>query len=182
MHPVSRRTGCFFRRGVAVTLLHAIFRQLAKYLTTARVKTMTIQELLNTTKALADRNRVRLALALSQYDELCACQLNELLGVSGATTSRHLAVLANAGIVEGRKGGRWVYYRLQRNATRESTAVGRLMAWVRNELEEDPATVLDRENLEKIVAANPRALCRKQRGDPDLCTERDDGRLQWRAS
>ena len=135
---------------------------------------MMFKELLTVTKALADRNRVRLVLALDRYDELCACQLNELLGVTGATTSRHLAVLVHAGIVEGRKDGRWVYYRLQKNARRESTATGQFMAWVRNQLSADPAILQDREFLEKIVTADPHLLCRKQRGDPNCCTDLKD--------
>ena len=65
-------------------------------------------------KALSDRNRLRVVVALMHMDELCACQIVELLHVSGATASRHMSLLIHAGIVESRKDGRWVYYGLSK--------------------------------------------------------------------
>ena len=61
-------------------------------------------------KALSDQNRLRVVMALMTYDELCACQITEFLQISGATVSRHLGLLANAGIVSSRKEGRWVIF------------------------------------------------------------------------
>ncbi len=63
-------------------------------------------------KALADRNRLRIAAALMCTEELCACQISGLLGVSGATASRHMELLIRAGLIDSRKAGRWVYYKL----------------------------------------------------------------------
>lgn len=65
-------------------------------------------------KALSDQNRLRVVAALLSSNELCACQIKELLKVTGATVSRHLALLIQTGIVDSRKDGRWVYYRLQK--------------------------------------------------------------------
>ncbi len=42
-----------------------------------------------------------------------------VLGAAPATVSRHMSVLQNAGLVESRKNGRWVYYRLTETAKRE---------------------------------------------------------------
>ncbi|MDZ7667848.1 MAG: metalloregulator ArsR/SmtB family transcription factor [Desulfotignum sp.] len=64
-------------------------------------------------KALADRNRLRIFLALTRYDELCACQITELLQVTGATASRHLGILVTAGLLKSRKASRWVYFSLE---------------------------------------------------------------------
>ena len=61
-------------------------------------------------KALADENRVRLLLAL-QKQELCVCQLIELIGLAPSTVSKHMSILRQARLVEARKEGRWVYYR-----------------------------------------------------------------------
>ena len=44
----------------------------------------------NLLKALSDTNRLRTVLALHRYEELCACQITELLQVTGETVSRHL--------------------------------------------------------------------------------------------
>jgi len=43
-------------------------------------------------KALSDQNRLRVVAALLSEPELCACQIKELLNVTGATVSRHLAL------------------------------------------------------------------------------------------
>ena len=54
-------------------------------------------------KALSDRNRLRIVSALMKCDELCACQLTELIQVTGATASRHMGVLISSGLVDSRK-------------------------------------------------------------------------------
>jgi ArsR family transcriptional regulator len=71
-------------------------------------------ELLETLyKALADRTRLRI-LGLLLDGEVCVCHIHESLGVPQPKTSRHLAYLRRAGLVEARKDGLWVHYRLAR--------------------------------------------------------------------
>ena len=70
-----------------------------------------MKEFLAVTKALSDENRVRAVMAL-HGGELCVCQLIELLGLAPSTVSKHMAVLHQADLVETRKDGRWIYYRL----------------------------------------------------------------------
>ena len=70
-----------------------------------------MREFLSITKALSDENRVRALMALSD-GELCVCQVIELLGLAPSTVSKHMAVLHQAQLVETRKDGRWIYYRL----------------------------------------------------------------------
>ncbi len=111
-------------------------------------------------KALSDRNRLRIVAALSRHDELCACQVTELLGVTGATASRHLSVLQHAGLVANRKEGRWVYYRLTHSGN--PAPVGRWLAQMFAESEQIQA---DARELERIIAITREALCRTQRGD-----------------
>src|SRR5262250_1886651 len=62
-------------------------------------------------KALGDETRLRIV-ALLSHGELCVCHLEDALGISQPNASRHLAVLRNAGVVEPRRNGNWVYYRL----------------------------------------------------------------------
>ena len=62
-------------------------------------------------KALSDMNRLRIVAALRRYDELCACQITELLQVTGATVSRHLGQMKAVGLVEDEKRGRMIFYR-----------------------------------------------------------------------
>jgi DNA-binding transcriptional ArsR family regulator len=63
------------------------------------------------TKALSDLSRVRMLCAL-RGGELCVCQLIELLGLAPSTVSKHLSILSQAELIESRKEGRWVFYRL----------------------------------------------------------------------
>ena len=64
-------------------------------------------------KAFADPVRLRLLNLLSgEREEVCVCHLNEALGLSQPTVSRHLAYLRKHGLVVGRKEGLWVHYRL----------------------------------------------------------------------
>lgn len=61
--------------------------------------------------ALADRTRIRL-LNLMREEEVCVGFLTEVLGDSQPKISRHLAYLRYAGLVEARRDGKWMYYRL----------------------------------------------------------------------
>ena len=49
-------------------------------------------------------------------DEVCGCKISERLGLSASTTSHHMSVLRDAGLVAGRKDGTWTYYTLKRDA------------------------------------------------------------------
>lgn len=62
-------------------------------------------------KALADETRLRIV-ALLSHGELCVCHLEEALRLSQPKVSRHLATLRSSGVVEHRRDGTWVYYRL----------------------------------------------------------------------
>jgi len=64
-------------------------------------------------KALGDETRLRIV-ALLSHGELCVCHLEDALGLSQPKVSRHLATLRGAGLVEDRRDGTWVYYRLVR--------------------------------------------------------------------
>jgi ArsR family transcriptional regulator len=64
-------------------------------------------------RALGDEMRVRIVGLLS-HGELCVCHLQSALELTQPTVSRHMAVLRNAGVVEARREGSWVYYRLAR--------------------------------------------------------------------
>ncbi len=64
-------------------------------------------------KALSEPVRLRLLNILNQHDEVCVCDLVDCLGISQSLASRHLAYLRNSGLVEARREGVWMHYRLQ---------------------------------------------------------------------
>ena len=115
---------------------------------------------LETLKALSDKNRMRVVAALWRFDELCACQITELLQVSGATASRHLGILQKAGLVDSRKDGRWVYYRLRQPIKSEL-----LFQWLEHSLAGADELVMDFQSVKKIVGITREDLCRQQRGE-----------------
>lgn len=63
-------------------------------------------------KALADENRAKIVYSLCQDDELCVCDLANIIGATSATTSHHLRTLYKQGIVKYRKEGKMVFYSL----------------------------------------------------------------------
>ena len=112
-------------------------------------------------KALSDKNRLRVVFALTHYNELCACQLTEFLQVTGATVSRHLGVLLSAGLVDSRKDGRWVNYRL----LKDDPELKHLLGWIKERLNGDPDADADHARLMEITGLDREDLCRKQRGE-----------------
>ncbi len=62
-------------------------------------------------RALGDETRIRI-LALLVHGELCVCHLETALGLSQPNCSRQLGVLKAANVVESRREGTWVYYRI----------------------------------------------------------------------
>ncbi|MBF0282258.1 MAG: winged helix-turn-helix transcriptional regulator [Zetaproteobacteria bacterium] len=64
-------------------------------------------------KGLADGVRLRIVHLLCQKGELCVCHLTNTLALPQSTISRHLNVLRNCGLVEGRRMGKWVYYSMK---------------------------------------------------------------------
>ena len=60
-------------------------------------------------KALGDENRIRI-LKLLHSSEKCACKLLDELNIGQSTLSHHMKILCDAGIVTGRKEGKWMHY------------------------------------------------------------------------
>jgi len=67
-------------------------------------------------KALGDPIRLRLFALLGQHHELCVCHLVDALNMPQSTISRHLGVLRHANLVDTRRDGKWMYYRLHGDA------------------------------------------------------------------
>jgi ArsR family transcriptional regulator len=63
-------------------------------------------------KALSDETRLQMVALLLQEGELCVCDFVDVLGVTQSKASRHLRHLVNAGLLDDRRDGTWVYFRL----------------------------------------------------------------------
>src|ERR1700722_7073119 len=67
--------------------------------------------------AIADPVRLRVLsmLAAAPEGEVCVCEFVEPLGKSQPTISHHMKILSEAGLVQGDRRGKWVWYSLNRD-------------------------------------------------------------------
>ncbi len=114
---------------------------------------------LNILKALSDRNRLRILAALLDGKELCACQVTELLQVTGPTVSRHLAQLTRTGLLNSRKEGRWIFFFIPTGNQ------SLLLQWIEGQLKETDQIQTDALAIQEILSQDPEVICRKQRGE-----------------
>lgn len=96
-------------------------------------------------KALADATRLRI-LGLLLTGEVCVCHIHQSLKISQPKASRHLAYLRRAGLVETRRDGLWVHYRVATLPDPVLEAIGNA---VRHALMHMDAVHRDADRLEK---------------------------------
>ena len=96
-------------------------------------------------KSLGDATRLRI-LGLLLTGEVCVCDIHESLKIPQPKASRHLAYLRRSGLVETRRDGLWVHYRLGKLADPVLSAV---VDAVRHALAHDAAVQRDAERLQK---------------------------------
>jgi DNA-binding transcriptional ArsR family regulator len=118
-----------------------------------------VRELMAVTKALADETRVRILLAL-EPGEICVCQIVELLELAPSTVSKHMSILRQARLVDSRKEGRWMFYRL---AGEDRPAEAReLSALVFRLTAADARRREDAKRLRQILKMDRDQLCKVQ--------------------
>ena len=115
-----------------------------------------MDQFIQTAKALSDPNRVRALMAL-RNQELCVCRLIELLQLAPSTVSKHLTLLRQAGLIEGRKEGRWMHYRLPDPKNQKT---GNLLECVFKSLEGSAQIEADTARLSGIVETDIAELTR----------------------
>jgi len=101
-------------------------------------------------KGLADRSRLRI-INLLMHGELCGCDIQYVLEASQPNVSRHLAYLKNAGLVEDRRDGYRVFYRLAEDQKQGSKRL--LFEFLKPILKSDESFRKDTELLKKAVRA-----------------------------
>jgi ArsR family transcriptional regulator len=100
-------------------------------------------------RALADRTRLRI-LNLLGSDEVCVCFFVEILQTNQPKISRHLAYLRRAGIVDARREGQWIHYKIVDPSDRDAARVLKdTMLWLAG----DADMQRDRQRLVKVCCA-----------------------------
>ncbi len=81
-------------------------------LTTAELSETDAADLAPVFAALSDPVRLRLLSIVATAGEVCSCNLEGPLDKSQPTISHHTRVLSEAGLIEGEKRGRWMWWRI----------------------------------------------------------------------
>ena len=76
------------------------------------LQTVDISSVAKMLKAIADENRAKITYALCQEEELCVCDIANILGITVANASHHLRTLHKQGLVKFRKEGKLAFYSL----------------------------------------------------------------------
>jgi SAM-dependent methyltransferase len=113
--------------------------------------------LLDILRALGDATRLRIAILL-QSGELAVGEIALLLEQSQPRVSRHIRILEEAGLVERRKEGSWVFVRLTRGAA--ATALSDLTRTIRPSASEARIAEHDRARLSAVQAEREAAASR----------------------
>lgn len=123
---------------------------------------------LNVLRVLAEETRLRIFMALVNQ-ELCVCQIVSMLGLAASTTSKHLALMYQAGIIDQRKDGRWAYYSI----APDWIAKNKLHKWLLEELASSDKIKDDRLKLAKSLHQWAKEACnpdpKNNRNDEDCC-------------
>ena len=106
-------------------------------------------DLVDVYRALADETRLRI-LALLRDGEVCVCHIHGGLRLPQPTISRHLAYLRRTGLVEARRQGVWMYYRL---AAPQSPVVRQVLDSALHALTHAEVTASDAVRLRKELGA-----------------------------
>ncbi len=75
-------------------------------------------------KVIGDENRAKIAYALCKEEELCVCDVANIIGASVATTSHHLRTLLKHSIVKFRKEGKMAFYSLDDDHIKQLILIG----------------------------------------------------------
>lgn len=117
-----------------------------------------MREMTDLFKALADESRLRALYALKD-GELCVCQLIALLELAPSTVSKHLSILRSARLVDSRKQGRWMHYRLSREF--RTPSAGKMVALLLKDMERLERIAADRKRMKKIMDEGVESLCKR---------------------
>jgi ArsR family transcriptional regulator len=108
-------------------------------------------------RALGDESRARILMSLVE-GELCVCRIIGLLDLAPSTVSKHLQILKTAGLIECRKDGRWIHYRLSEDGR---SAASEIIDLMKTALKEDPLIRNDKNRLKQLKREDPERLCRR---------------------
>jgi ArsR family transcriptional regulator len=106
-------------------------------------------------KALSDPNRAKI-IKMLQHKMMCVCEIKDALKIAQPSVSKHLKILEEAGLVDYKKDGLWVNYRLTDGSS--SPYAASLLGNLRHWLEHEPEVA---EIVEKLPGIRREDICKK---------------------
>ena len=107
-------------------------------------------------KALGDETRLRIIALLVSGQELCVCDIMAALELPQSTVSRHLSYLRNAGLVDDRRQGIWMYYTISKERIEHAATLFDLLSTM---LFEQDQIVKDQRLLKTHLAIKEKTTC-----------------------
>ena len=77
-------------------------------------------ERFQTIKLLSDQTRFNIFSKLLDFDRLCVCEIERLLGIKQANTSKHLKKFKDLGVIEAEREGNTIYYKIKESFLNEN--------------------------------------------------------------
>ncbi len=121
-----------------------------------RIYSFTMKATAQIFKALGDETRLRIMALLLGGQELCVCDLMAALDLPQSSVSRHLSYLRNAGLVDDRRQGIWMYYTINKESTEHASILSNLLSAM---LFEQDKAAQDKLLLKKHLATKKMNIC-----------------------
>ena len=121
-----------------------------------RIYSFTMKTTAQIFKALGDETRLRIMALLLGGQELCVCDLMAALDLPQSTVSRHLSYLRNAGLVDDRRQGIWMYYTINKESTEHASILSDLLSAM---LFEQDQAAQDKLLLKKHLVTKEMNIC-----------------------
>lgn len=118
---------------------------------------MVMKDITRFLESMTDPTRLRL-LRLLRRQELCVCELVDTLGMPQYKISRHLRNLRAVGLVEARRDGRWMHYRLGRRGA-QARLLQDLLEVLCSHVDKTPVGRQDDASLQRRLAAGKAGRC-----------------------
>ena len=98
-------------------------------------------------KILGEPIRLRLAILLAIEGEVCVCRLAAAMDEPEYKVSRHLGLMRSSGLVEARREGTWMYYKLAQSSC---ALQSHLVAFLGQGFGDHPTIKADRDHLKRV--------------------------------
>jgi DNA-binding transcriptional ArsR family regulator len=113
------------------------------------------EDLAHLLQAIGQPARLQILLAIGE-GETCVCHLEATFGWRQAYLSQHLMALREAGLLEGRREGRYIFYRLSKPEIMEMVELAALLAGV------DVSLITTRVDLTGVTCDCPKCSAQKE--------------------